>query len=95
MIFYNNNTGTDKEEENKLARPLAKKKLPAEGMINGKKVRGRRRYRMIENITINGQYDVRKRKAEKRIRVEDTEFAEMTCPWAEHYDLLRVMGVIQ
>ena len=25
-----------------------------EGMVNGKKIRGRRRYRMIENIMING-----------------------------------------
>ena len=37
-----NNAGTDKEEEKKLAGPLAKKELPAEGcsrsMVNGKKV---------------------------------------------------------
>ena len=25
-----------------------------EGMVNGKKVRGRRRYQMIDNIVING-----------------------------------------
>ena len=33
-----NNAGTDKEEENKLAGPLAKKELPAEGCSrrNGK-----------------------------------------------------------
>ena len=36
--------GTDKEEENKLTGPLAKKELPAERIVNGKKVRGRRRY---------------------------------------------------
>ena len=48
--------------------PLAKKKLPAlEGMINGKKVRGRRRYQMIGNIMINGLYEDTKRKAEKRV----------------------------
>ena len=30
-VIRNNNVGTDKEEENKLTGPLAKKKLPAEG----------------------------------------------------------------
>ena len=54
-----NNAGTDKEEEKKLVGPLAKKELPAEGcsrlegMVNGKKVRGRRRYQMIDNIMVN------------------------------------------
>ena len=63
-----NNAGTDKEEENKLAGPLAKKELPAlEGMVNGKKARGRRRYQMIDNIMINGLYGDTKRKAEKRV----------------------------
>ena len=38
-----------------------------EGMVNGKKVRGRRRYQMIDNIMINGLYDDTKRKAEKRV----------------------------
>ena len=28
-----------------------------EGMVNGKKVRGRRRYQMIDNIMINGLYE--------------------------------------
>ena len=41
-----NNAGTDKEEENKLAGPLAKRncllKDALEGMINGKKFRSRR-----------------------------------------------------
>ena len=49
-----NNGGTDKEEEKILAGPLAKKELPAEGMVNGKKIRCRRRYQMIDNIMING-----------------------------------------
>ena len=31
------NAGTDKEEENKLAGPLAKEQLSAEGMIKGRK----------------------------------------------------------
>ena len=43
-----------------------------EGMVNGKKVRGRRRYQIIENIIINGLYEYTKRKAEK---VENAEFA--------------------
>ena len=38
-----------------------------EGMVNGKKVRGRRRYQMIDNIMINGLYEDKKRKAEKRV----------------------------
>ena len=67
-----NNAGTDKEEEKKLAGPLAKNELPAEGclegMVNGKKVRGRRRYQMVDNIMINGLYEDTKRKVEKRVR---------------------------
>ena len=62
-----NKAGTDKEEEKKLAGPLAKKELPAEGMVNGKKVRGRRRYPMIDNVMINGLHEDTKRKAEKRV----------------------------
>ena len=66
-----NNAGTDKEEEKKLARPLAKKALPAEGCSrrNGKreKVQGRRRYQMIDKIMINGLYEDMKRKAKKRV----------------------------
>ena len=38
-----------------------------EGMVNGKKVRGRRRHQMIDNIMIKGQYEDTKRKAEKRV----------------------------
>ena len=55
-----NNVGTDKEEEKKLSGPVAKKELllkdVLEGMVNEKKVRGRRRYQMIDNIMINGLY---------------------------------------
>ena len=36
-----------------------------EGMVNGKKIRGRRGYQMIDNIMINGLYADTKRKAEK------------------------------
>ena len=38
-----------------------------EGMVNGKKVRDRRRYQMIDNIMINGLYADTKNKAEKRV----------------------------
>ena len=38
-----------------------------EDMVNGKKVRGRRRYQMIDNNMINGLYEDTKRKAEKRV----------------------------
>ena len=46
-----------------------------EGMVNGKKVRGRRRYQMIYNIMINGLYEDTKRKAEKRVEWENAEVA--------------------
>ena len=63
-----NNAGTDKEEEKKLAGPMSKKELSAEGCSRryskGKKVRGRRRYQMKDNIIINGLYEDTKRKAE-------------------------------
>ena len=36
------------------------------GMVNEKKVRGRRKYRMMDNIMINGLCEDTKRKAEKR-----------------------------
>ena len=38
-----------------------------EGMEKGKKIRGRRRYQMTDNIMINGLYAGKKRKAEKRV----------------------------
>ena len=38
-----------------------------EGMVNGKKIRGRRRYQMIDNIMINGLYADKNRKAEKMV----------------------------
>ena len=37
------------------------------GMLNGKMVRGRRRYEMIDNIMLNGLYADTKRKTEKRV----------------------------
>ena len=38
-----------------------------EGMVNEKKVGGRRRYQMIDNIMINELYEDTKRKAGKRV----------------------------
>ena len=38
-----------------------------EGMVNGKKARGRRRHHMIDNIMIDGLYEDTKRKAEKSV----------------------------
>ena len=38
-----------------------------EGMVNGKKVRGRKRYQMIDNIMITGLYEDTERKAEERV----------------------------
>ena len=73
------NAGTDKEIEKKLTGQLAKKKLPAlEGMVNGKKVHGRRRYQMTDNIMINALYADTKRKAEKRVQLENAEPAVKT-----------------
>ena len=56
-----NNAGTDKEEKNRLCHWLRKNcqlKDAPEGMVNVKKVRGRRRYQMIDNIMIYGLYEV-------------------------------------
>ena len=39
--------------------------LPLEGMINEKKVRGRRRYQMTDNIMISILYEDTKRKAKR------------------------------
>ena len=39
-----------------------------EEMVNGKKVRGRRRFQIIDNIMINEVYEDTKRKAEKRLK---------------------------
>ena len=57
-----------------------------EGMVNRKKVRGRRRYQMIDNIMINGLYEDTKRTAEKRVEWRTLSLQWKTCPLAEHYD---------
>ena len=66
-----NNAGTDEEEEKKLLshwlRRICLLKDALEGMVNRKKVRGRRRYQLIDNIMINGLHSKTKRKAEKRV----------------------------
>ena len=45
-----------KKEKKKLAGPLSKKELPAKGCSRKKKIRGRRRYQMIDKFMINGLY---------------------------------------
>ena len=59
-----------KRKRNWLGNWLRRNCLPKdalEGMVNGKKVRDRRRYQMIDNIMITGVYEDAKRKAEKRV----------------------------
>ena len=54
-----------------------------EGMANGKKVRGRRIYQIIDNIMINGLYEDTKRKAEKRVersRAHSPNFPSLPLP---------------
>ena len=62
-----NNAATDKKRKrNWLGHWLRRNYLgkdALEGMVNKKKVRGRRRYQMIENSMINGLYEDTKRKA--------------------------------
>ena len=57
-------------------------------MVNGRKVRGRRRYQMIDNIMKNGLYEDTKRKAEKRVewRMRSLQWKTYAC--AEHWDWL-------
>ena len=66
-----NNTGTDEEEERKVAGPLAKKELPAEGCSgrNGKREESSRQKKISDtrHVMINGLYEDTKRKAEKRV----------------------------
>ena len=49
-----------------------------EGMVNGKKVRGRRRYQIIDNTMINGLYADTKRKAEKKV---EWRKLSLQCTW--------------
>ena len=65
-----NNAGGNKRKRNWPGHWLRRNCLmrdALEGMVNGKKVRGRRRYQMIDNNMINGLYADTKRKAEKRV----------------------------
>ena len=50
-----------------------------EGMVNGKKIRSRRRHRIIDNIMINGLYEDMKRKAEKRVEWRMLSLQCKTC----------------
>ena len=56
-----------KRKRNWLDHWLRRNCLLKDAMINGKKVRGRKRYQMIDNVMINGMHEDRKRKAEKRV----------------------------
>ena len=38
-----------------------------QGLVNGNKFRGRRRYQVIDNIMVNGLYEDMKRKVEKNV----------------------------
>ena len=84
-----NNAGTDKDEEKKLTGPLLRRngllKDALEGMVNGKKVHGRIRYQMIDNIVKNGLYADSKR-TEKRVEWIMLSLVRKNCPWAEHYE---------
>ena len=66
-----------------------------EGMVNGKTVRGKRRYQMIDSIMINGLYEYTKRKAEKRVEWRMLSLQLKTCPWAEHYDWWLIVTYMQ
>ena len=70
----------------KLAGPLAKKELSAEGCSRrngkGKEFRGTR-YQMIDNFMINGLCEDTKRKAEKRVEMRMLSLQWKTCPWTE------------
>ena len=61
-----NNAGADKEQEKywlgHWLRRNCLQKDALEGIVNGKKVRGRRN-QMIDNIMTNGPYEYTKRKA--------------------------------
>ena len=59
-----------KRKRNRLGHWLTRYSLLKDalvGMGNRKRVTGRRRYQMVDNIMINGLYEDTKRKAEKRI----------------------------
>ena len=57
-----NNVGTDKEEEKKLAGPLAKKELPAEGCSrrNGKREESSRQKKISDDRQHNDKSTVRR-----------------------------------
>ena len=79
-----NNAGTDKEEEKKLAGPFAKKELPAEGCSrrNGKREESSRKKKISDDrqIMINGLYADTKRKAEERVEWRMLRLQLKICP---------------
>ncbi|KAJ4448048.1 hypothetical protein ANN_10060 [Periplaneta americana] len=61
VVYCNasNSINDDEEEEKKLAGSLVEKKLASEeleGMVNRIRLRGRRRYQLIDDIKIYGSY---------------------------------------
>ena len=67
-----NNAGTDKEEENKLAGPLAKKELPAEecSRTNGKWEEMQKQKKIPDDRQHYGKSSVRRYEKEPENRVE-------------------------
>ena len=61
-----------------------------EGMVNGKKVRGRGRYQMISRL-----HEDTKSKAEKRVEWRILSLLWKSCPWAELYDWVLDMVPLQ
>ncbi|KAJ4435562.1 hypothetical protein ANN_18178 [Periplaneta americana] len=57
-----------------------------EEMVNGKRVRGRRHYQMIDDIKIYGSYAETKRKAENTKDWRMLGLQIMTCIWAKTYE---------
>ncbi|KAJ4445314.1 hypothetical protein ANN_07119 [Periplaneta americana] len=70
LYFHKNDAETDrKRKRNWLGHWLRRNCLlkdALEGMVNGRRVRGRRRYQMIDDIKIYGSYEETKRKADNR-----------------------------
>ncbi|KAJ4450194.1 hypothetical protein ANN_01601 [Periplaneta americana] len=78
-----------------LVESMAEKKMPTEdtlkGMVNGKRVRGRRKYQMIDDFKIYGSYAETKRKAENRTMGEIWVYE---CMNSIHVCSLRVAVVV-
>ncbi|KAJ4438698.1 hypothetical protein ANN_14645 [Periplaneta americana] len=63
-----------------------------EGMVNGRRVRGRRRYQIIDEIKISGSYAETKRKTENRkdwimLGLQNPYFEQLAFTWMERQKL--------